>query len=85
MSRYIDADDLYNRLEGSYNESDWAVQRMIEDIVTEDVEPIIHAHWIHIKGVTPCCSNCGCCVEEKYIGYKRCPNCGAHMDEKVGE
>lgn len=39
------------------------------------------AHWIMVSGITPCCSNCGGCIEEKYH-YKYCPFCGSYM---IGE
>lgn len=36
------------------------------------------AHWIRTSGITPCCSNCGGCIEEKYH-YNYCPFCGSIM------
>lgn len=36
------------------------------------------ANWIRVPGVTPACSNCGGCIEEKYH-YKYCPFCGSIM------
>lgn len=84
MSRYIDLENWEDFTNTIYNQCDtdatWDRANNIVDglcmLATNDVEPIIHAHWIHIKGITPCCSNCGCCIEEKYIEYKRCPMCG---------
>ena len=44
-------------------------------------EIVKHAHWICMSdcGVTKC-SHCGWNIEE-CVGYKRCPECGAYMDE----
>lgn len=44
-------------------------------------ERVNHAHWICMGdcGVTKC-SHCGWNIEE-YVAYKRCPECGAYMDE----
>lgn len=55
-----------------------------------EAEPVVHAHWI------PCgqiiyggwnrynhyCSHCGI---RGHTDFKRCPECGAHMDEEVAE
>lgn len=53
---------------------------------TEDVAPVIHAHWELFEDGWYC-TNCelyapfDCDPEEKGIPY--CPNCGAKMDEEV--
>ena len=53
---------------------------------TEDVTPVVHAHWeLYEDGWY--CTNCelyapfDCDPEEKGIPY--CPNCGAKMDEEA--
>ena len=48
-------------------------------------ERVVHAHWIAMgdRGVTRC-SHCGWNIEE-CINYKRCPECGAHMDTEREE
>lgn len=45
-----------------------------------DFEPVIHAHWIHGWSYDKC-SHCG--YETGKCGWptRRCPECGAHMDE----
>lgn len=101
MSRYIDADKFLNTLENEgadvyddFNQWDTmfgfsrdVINEAIKKTSIEDVEPIIKAYWnkdyIGIFSLDVC-SNCGFereCLSE----YKRCPNCGAHMDEKIGE
>lgn len=51
------------------------------DCASYPYERVIRAHWICMGdcGVTKC-SHCGWNIEE-YVEYKRCPECGAHMDE----
>ena len=63
-------------------------QNEILDIVemnvpTEDVVPVIHAHWIiNPKYSIVCnCSNCGVAVRGG-LGENYCFNCGAKMDEE---
>lgn len=56
----------------------------------EDVEVVVHAHWV-MRGGRRYCSACGtmACVTRDSddfwytVGTKRCPDCGAHMDEEV--
>ena len=62
---------------------------------TVDAEPVVHAHWI--EDDHGCCRNCSACGfrvgdDTSYdlygdwkIAPKRCPDCGAHMDEEVAE
>lgn len=88
MSRYIDAekaDDVIETELGVYDVTD--LKEMLKYFPTEDVAPVIHAHWVkltsdgHVLG----CSNC------KYEIYndiyypddlqKYCSECGAKMDE----
>ena len=55
-------------------------------------ERVVHAHWI-MRGGRRYCSACGtmACVtrdQEDFwytVGTKRCPECGAHMDEEVAD
>ena len=57
-----------------------------------EVEPVVHAHWI-MRGGRRYCSACGtmACVTRDTddfwytVGTKRCPECGAHMDEEVAD
>lgn len=65
----------------------WQDEHFVE--LPEEVEPVIRAHWDSQNR----CSNC--CVpaishdiDEKVEAFyltKRCPYCGAHMDEEVAE
>ena len=55
---------------------------------TLDNEPVVHAHWEseRLLNDTRCdiCSNChwGVIRDAGSILYKRCPECGAKMDEE---
>ena len=50
---------------------------------TEDVAPVVHAHWIDtLYGWA--CSNCE--EEQEYTLYLgHCPHCGAKMDEVIND
>ena len=57
-----------------------------------EAEPVVHAHWF-MRGGRRYCSACGtmACVTRDSddfwytVGTKRCPHCGAHMDEEVAD
>ena len=50
-----------------------------------DAEPVVHAHWVGDPGDWHC-SHCGAFAPDGgFEQTKRCPNCGAHMDEEVEE
>lgn len=66
----------------------------------EAVEPIISAHWVAVgtngwwfvfgkdaveKKVNPTCSHCGKSFDFVALQYKRCPECGAHMEKIDGD
>ena len=58
--------------------------RAIKKIKTEDVAPVVHAHWIfgeYNGQAIATCSNCQ--GEVDLIGFQYCPTCGAKMDEEV--
>lgn len=96
-SKYIRADLFWNKIAGSsfFSAAEKAkIQMAIENEPSEDVAPVIHAHWI------PCnpelgdsCDNykCSACGEIRFLslgtpledGFKYCPACGAKMDEEI--
>jgi hypothetical protein len=52
----------------------------VEELPTEEVQPIIHAYWKvtdTLIGKCCTCSNCGGCPT---MEYRFCPYCGAKMD-----
>lgn len=69
-----------------------AAEEMIKNAPTLDYEPVVHAHWIegfdhkHLFGWCRC-SACGRGIVHDFLGRfqksRRCPNCGAKMDEEV--
>lgn len=70
------------------------IARSIRRLPTIDAEPTVHAHWILEKKYADGyadykCSNCEF-DDTFHIGlpehfYKRCPHCGAKMDEEEQE
>ena len=89
MARYIDADKIFyrERMTVFYNskpiKEDIAFKQDIEDVQTEDVAPVVHAHWKFGK-----CTKCGgdapfWSMASTYRASSYCPDCGAKMDEEV--
>lgn len=90
MARYIDADVFVRLIKEKYRFNDFlsanSAQKIIDNIPTADVQPVVHAHWEEYYGDGKCTS-CGfVCGDSFYLGSASFyPNCGAKMDEKVVE
>ena len=80
---YISKQSLLADLNEATPRSYFAFETMVREYPTEDVVPVIHAHWIeHPKYSIVCnCSNCGVSVRGT-TGENYCFNCGAKMDEE---
>ena len=76
---YISKQSLLADLNEATPRSYFAFETMVREYPTEDVAPIVHAHWIDtLYGWA--CSNCE--EEQEYTLFlKHCPECGAKMDE----
>ena len=90
MARYIDAEKLINNIDALViNSQDvMFIRKLIADLETEDVKPVVHAHWYRNWVDVPVCSNCkfGWDSQPELDGkplFKYCPNCGAKMDGDV--
>ena len=84
MSRYIDAYDLKMELIGWETEpTDEDIERVIDNMTTADVAPVVHGHYITDEFGDSSCSVCG----EKYLNITQnyCPQCGALLDGKDNE
>ena len=62
----------------------------LENVETEEVAPVTHAHWIRNEFGVPICSAChkGWDDQPEKDGsplFEYCPCCGAIMDEEVGK
>ena len=82
MRRYIDADELLNRLPDDlpYKSS---VKRVLMQAPTADVVEVKHGEWKRDERFSPYCTACGedpwsALIPENYFKY--CPRCGAIMD-----
>ena len=94
MPRYIDADkflifgyQLPDAKTRSFADGVTYVLDKIHEAPTEDVEPVIHAHWITcgIFDDFVKCSHCGWKAPFSLIGdfnIVGCPGCRAKMDEE---
>lgn len=54
----------------------------IENIASEDVTTVVHAHWMMTCDTVKKCSNCGYDFMPTSSQHY-CPCCGAKMDEAV--
>lgn len=84
MRKYIDADELLKSMVGIADgwisvDNSFSYEKLVKEFPAADVEPVVHAHYIVDFLGDSSCSQCG----EKFLDStcKRCPNCGAHMDE----
>lgn len=98
MKRYIDAENAKSYIYGQFVDrfppfTLGAIIEGMDDIETEEVAPVVHAHWIETEDLSGNhyaeCSNCcllwwidGESSQEAEMNY--CPRCGAKMDEEVG-
>lgn len=99
MALYIDVEPVIKQLTATVVTDDsigmgiqMGLNRAMEILAKAPIveaEPVVHAHWDSQNR----CSNC--CVPaishdideevEAFYLTKRCPYCGAHMDEEVAE
>lgn len=90
MSRYIDADELVQKINAYVitTQDVEYIKKLINETEPADVAPVVHARWITgvnpnyspFDGslpVIPLCSNC-CAMGKTLSRY--CPHCGAIMD-----
>ena len=97
MARYADVDKLIWQVQNSDKYGTITKQvfiSLLQNSETEDVAPVVHAHWNEFSDYTGTCyaecSRCGLLwwieegtAEENEMFY--CPKCGAKMDEKEGK
>jgi len=93
MARYIDAEKAMARIReerkvcyrGDINWGLAVAETFIYDMPTEDVAPVVHAHWIQVQNYSQyMCSACGG-ITIFEDGEYYCSNCGAKMDEEIKE
>ena len=81
---YISKQSLLADLNEATPRSYFAFETMVREYPTEDVVPVVHAHWIKSETEPYACSNCN--RRELWMNavtYEYCPHCGAKMDEAV--
>lgn len=76
----------YTDYERGYNDGVIDAYWLTRNAKAVEAEPVVHAHWERFKhpsgthGIR--CSHCKTVNGRK---SKRCPECGAHMDEEVAD
>lgn len=58
---------------------------LLESEPSEDVEPVIHAHWIREFLTQTGCYECSSCRRYSTLETNYCGSCGAKMDEEKNE
>ena len=94
MARLIDADKLLKSIEdNSYPVSQKhnsvekgmtiaGIKQCIEEQPTVDAEPVRRGKWIEKPYLIGISNFCSVCSENFGSKYKRCPNCGAKMEDQ---
>lgn len=83
---YIRKQSLLADLNETTPHSYFAFETMVRAYPTEDVVPVVHAHWRYMHRskrfglYVGACSHCG----SPNIAADYCGTCGAKMDEEVG-
>lgn len=71
-------------LNAALSQAENQINRLLTELA--DREPVVHAHWIGDEPGDWRCSHCGeYAPDGGYEQTKRCPECGAHMDEEVAD
>ena len=86
--------DALNKLHGVGGIYLWDPEKVlaiIEKAPAVEAEPVVRGHWISVECGT-LCSHCHRVFDHHFevnhhrcVEFKRCPVCGAHMDEEVSE
>ena len=92
--RIYDSDEITVDLDGRklrisvFEDGHWVDEHFVE---LPELEPVVHAHWVPVEGGTMC-SGCKRVFDKDFEirrnvcrELKRCPDCGAHMDEEVAD
>lgn len=62
------------------------VAEIVGSVPAVEAEPVVHAHWEKFKHPSGTHGiRCSHCKTVNGRRSKRCPECGAHMDEEVAE
>lgn len=86
MTRYIDADVFIRLIKEKYRFNDFlsanSAQKIIDNIPTADVAPVIHAHWRWMLNHDVICTKCQYVLPSgsPVSDFCFCPYCGAKMD-----
>lgn len=91
MSEYINRAKLYGELILAALENNEGCQEtwikamsILHEMPADDVEPVVHAEWIHEDGNKYKCGNCGSITQVDEVmcepAYLGCPYCRAKMD-----
>ena len=89
MSKYIDADELTERIWREAVDTREKIAEIIANEPAADVAPVRHGRWVpHVDYLEVKCSECGFCVKVDMVDQitkekglpNFCPHCGAKMD-----
>lgn len=87
--RIYDSDEIVVDLDGQklrvsvFEDGHWVGEHFME---LPELEPVVRAHWGKFKHPSGTHGiRCSHCKTVNGRRSKRCPHCGAHMDEEVAE
>ena len=83
MAEYIERESIYKILlmENPFGWNNDDLAELFREAKAADVAPVVHARWKRYGKNLGECSECGEIVS---VRNYYCPNCGAKMDEPVG-
>lgn len=87
MPRYIDADELINKLnsDDSLKHARGLIKLYVKEQPTADVKPVIHAKWDYWSSSRDSGWECSNCEKDSPCEGAYCPNCGARMECDTNE
>lgn len=84
MSDLIDREALLAEYDRVHVGPAGGARKLMVEAPTVEAEPIRYAYWIPDDYEYYHCSDCGYEQDEREKVTRRCPFCGAHMDEAEG-
>lgn len=86
MSRYVDADGVYQETLKYSNRFRKSVFKIVNALPTADVVEVRHGHWLYdgfVDNIGEHGAECSICGAESEDNGNYCTWCGAKMDDEI--